>query len=195
VRDALSDDDPGWPISPSLLLLLVPGAAARYMRRSAGKDGLVLLRTVFLTFSISVVLIGVVIAVIGNLPNGPVVPWVPILVAVAVACVIGNRLTEKPLDCSSPTALAASFRTRFFVRVAFAETVAMFAFVITFIGGPVWTYDAGAAFTRLRLWTVAAPTRRALAGDQAELDARRCRMPLTRTLRDVIPPPRATGRV
>jgi hypothetical protein len=50
------------------------------------------------------------------------------------------------------------------VTIALTEAVALFGFVFTFIGGPVWIYDAGAAFALIRFWTAAArPDRRSRA--------------------------------
>ncbi len=56
-------------------------------------------------------------------------------------------------------------RTRFFLRIAFAETVALFGFVFVFIGAARWTYYAAAAVSLFPFWTSAAPTRAALARD------------------------------
>jgi hypothetical protein len=69
------------------------------------------------------------------------------------------------------------------VRVALAETVAMFAFVFSFSGGPTWLYYVGAAFTLIRFWTGIAPTRSALLRDQDELNARGCGLSLIAVLR------------
>jgi hypothetical protein len=78
--------------------------------------------------------------------------------------------------------LAGSYRTRFFQRIAFAQSVALFGFVFAFIGAPFWVYYLGAAFTLACFWIVAAPTRTALANDQRELDARGCVLSLVAAL-------------
>jgi F0F1-type ATP synthase membrane subunit c/vacuolar-type H+-ATPase subunit K len=184
------DDDPGWPRSLSILAVLVPGALQWYLRRSRGRDGLITLRQVFLSFSMALVLFGVVIAFL-DLKGGSVMPWLLILVAIAFVSLGASRVVEKPLDCSSDEQLAGTYRTRFFLRIAFGESVALFAFVAVFTGAPVWMYYAGAAVSLIWFWTRAAPTRTALARDQESLNASGCSRSLVAALRTVPPQPRA----
>ena len=66
--------------------------------------------------------------------------------------------------------------------MAFAESVALIAFTITFAGGPVWTYYVGMTFTFVRFATNVAPTRAAVARDQVDLDARGCNLSLIAAL-------------
>jgi hypothetical protein len=104
-------DDPGWPHLGAVLMMLVPGARLWYMRRQRSGDPLVLLRAVFLNFSLALVGFGVVLVVIGGLPNGPVVPWVPLLVASAVVSIVDVQIyRRRALSCESEGALAASYR-------------------------------------------------------------------------------------
>ena len=110
-------------------------------------------------------------------------PWLPILAAIGVLCTGLNHAVERPLDCSTDEKLAGSYRTRFFLRIAFAETVALFGFVFAFIGAARWIYYLGAAFSLIRFWTVAAPTRSALARDQETLNAAGCSRLLVAALR------------
>jgi F0F1-type ATP synthase membrane subunit c/vacuolar-type H+-ATPase subunit K len=183
------DDDPGWPRSLSILAVLVPGAMQWYMRRSRGRDGLITLRQVFLSFSMALVLFGVVLPFL-TLEGHSVMPWLLILVADAVVSLGVARLVEKPLDCVSDQQLAATYRTRFFLRIAFGESVALFAFVAVFTGAPLWMYYAGAAVSLIWFWTRAAPTRTALARDQEVLNASGCSRSLVAALRTVPPQPR-----
>lgn len=177
-------EDPGWASAIVVLVMLIPGARLLFMRRLRSGDPLVLLRSVFLSFSIALVLFGVVLAVVGGLPNGPVVPWVPILIVLSAASTVGVDLVmRKPLACASAGALAASYRTRFFLTIALTEFVALFAFVFTFIGGPAWIYDVGGAFAQVRFWTIVAPTRSALMRDQDTLNAQGCGLSLIAALR------------
>jgi hypothetical protein len=181
-------DDPGWRPTIAVLLLLVPVAQFWYLfwylRRQRSGDPLVLLRSVFLSFSIALVAFGVVLARIGDLPNGPVVPWLPFIIAVSVISVIGLHLMmRRPLACASETTLARSYRSRFFTTIALTEYVALFAFVFTFLGSPAWLYDAAAVFVLIRFWTTSAPTRSALQRDQDELNARGCELSLIAALR------------
>ena len=172
------DDDPGWP-SPSIsLAMLVPGLMARRVREAG--DGLVALRRVTISFTNALVLFGVVLTFAAP-GGGAAMPWVVVPVAVALVGAVIRRQVERPLDCSSETALAASYRTRYFVRLAFADAVALSGFVAAFAGGPRWVYYAAGAFTLYRIWAHVAPTRSALEREQAEL--RRCRYSLVAALR------------
>jgi F0F1-type ATP synthase membrane subunit c/vacuolar-type H+-ATPase subunit K len=183
------DDDPGWPRSLWILALFVPGALQWYLRGSRGRDGLVTLRVVFLSFSMALVLFGVVLPFLG-LKGDSVMPWLLILVAIAVVCLGAARLAEKPLDCASDQQLSRTYRIRFFLRIAFGESVALFAFVAVFIGAPLWMYYAGATVSLIWFWTRAAPTRTALARDQEALNAAGCSRSLVAALRTVPPQPR-----
>jgi hypothetical protein len=184
-------EDPGWPRTIEVLLMLVPGAQFWNLRRQRAGDPLVLLRATFLSFSISLIAFGIVLAAIGGLPNGPVVPWVPILIALVVTSIVGVHLVmRKPLTCDSEAALATSYRKRFFATIAMTEFVALFAFVFTFIGGLAWIYDAGGTFTLIRFWTTSAPTRSALMRDQDALNDHGCGLSLIAAIRSNPPPPR-----
>jgi hypothetical protein len=187
----LPSDDPGWPSGAALLffLFLVPGARQRYERRHRSDDGLIILRGVFLNFSVSLVLFGVALAFLDTHTKGAVLPWLPLLAAAAVVSVgVVAILTNRPLDCSSPTALAAAYRARMFVTIAFTEQVALFGFVFAFIGGPKLIYDLGAAFALLRLWTSYPPTRAQLMREQEKLAAHGCDTSLIAALRAPRPP-------
>jgi hypothetical protein len=187
-------DDPGWPPVTGVLLMLIPGAQLWHLRRLQAGDPLVVLRATFLSFSLALIMFGVVLALIGDLPNGPVVPWVPLLIALSVASIVSvHVVVRRPLVCTSETALAESYRRRFFLTIGFTEYVALFAFVFTFLGGPAWIYDAGGAFALIRFWTTSAPTRAALMRDQDTLHAHGCALSLIAALRTT-PPRRGRWR-
>jgi F0F1-type ATP synthase membrane subunit c/vacuolar-type H+-ATPase subunit K len=169
----------------SALAFLIPRVTLR-RARNPGSDGLFILRQTMVSFSVALVVFGVVLPFTDR-HGDSALPWVAILAVMAVASIVLTRLVEKPLDCTSPTTLGGSYRTRFFVRVAFAESVALFGFVFAFAGGPVWIYYVGAAFALVRFWTAIAPTRVALADDQRLLDARGCGLSLIATLRGAPP--------
>lgn len=181
-------EDPGWPSGWSALAFLIPGLIRRRARQSG--DGLVLLRQVMESFTVSLVLFGIVLTFL-DAPAGQTWLFLAVLAVLAVVSVVVVSLVTRPLDCTSHASLAGSYRTRFFLRVAFAQSVALFGFVFAFIGGGAVTYYAGAAFALYRYWTGIAPTRAALARDQAELQARGCNLSLVASLRSAMPP--ATG--
>jgi hypothetical protein len=140
------------------------------------------LRLLTATFAVTLGMFGVVIAATPNLANGPVFPWVPVVALIAIITVLPVRTTARPLDCSSPRALAVSYRTRFFLRVAFAVSPALCAFCIAYIGAPIWTYYATLAFSLFQLATAVLPTRASLARDQAKLDSAGCHLSLVDAL-------------
>jgi F0F1-type ATP synthase membrane subunit c/vacuolar-type H+-ATPase subunit K len=187
VDDDPAHSDPGWPSFNILLLMMVPVVGIRLAKGRLAGDFLTRTRLVFISFSSALVLFGVVIT-FHKVPGGSVMPWLAILVAIAAASVLFTGVAmSKSLDCSSPGKLLESWRTRFFLVIAFNEAVALLAFAFVFIGGPKWIYDAGGAFTLFRLWTVAAPTRGALARDQARLDAAGCNLSLVGLMLGIAP--------
>jgi F0F1-type ATP synthase membrane subunit c/vacuolar-type H+-ATPase subunit K len=184
VGDEHADDDPGWPSIGLILLALAPGFGMQVLKRRTQGEPILMLRSVFLSFSGALVLFGVVLAFIGN-NQGPthVMPFLAILAVGAAFNVFAVRYGVKPLDCSSSPALAKSYRSRFFLVIAYTESVALFGFVFAFIGGPTWIYYVGAAFALFRFWTVVPPTRAGLQRDQDALNARGCELSLVAALR------------
>jgi hypothetical protein len=179
------DDDPGWGASWSMLLMLVPGGARYYLRsrKGAAGDGLRSLRAIFLGFAGSLVIYGVVLVIIGGgQAAGNAGPWAVALGAYGIVSLALTRAFERPLDCASEAALAQTYRTRFFMRVAFAQSAALFGFVAVFVVGPVWLYLLGAAFTAVGYARVA-PTRANLAADQQRLAEQGCAGSLVAALR------------
>jgi F0F1-type ATP synthase membrane subunit c/vacuolar-type H+-ATPase subunit K len=193
----MADEDPGWSLSwRSALWLLVPRVGIRRMSegRSGEADGLVLMRQVFLTFCVAIVLIGVVVAFLYSgsepLPDPSPGPAVGLLVVAAVG-VLTARFVEKPLQCEDDVRLAASYRTRFFLRIAFSEAAALLGFVGFFLTYAWWPYPVGGAIAAVG-FTRAAPSRRNLARDQDELMYRQCGRSLVSALRFAPPPPSGT---
>jgi hypothetical protein len=131
----------------------------------------VALRGVFLSVCAAIVLVGVVVVVLdatggigGDLPGGPVA----LAVAVAGALLLAASARRRPLDGSSDEALASSYRTRFFLRMAFAESAALLGFVGFVLTGNPAVYVVGAASTVVG-FALLAPTAGNLARDQEEL--------------------------
>jgi F0F1-type ATP synthase membrane subunit c/vacuolar-type H+-ATPase subunit K len=183
VEPVQPNDDPGWPRG-SALFILFPPAARLQSRRSA--DGLLILRQLFLAFVSAILLFGFVQVFVVT-ESGPVLPWLAILGGVMIVSLVLTRAVNPALDCTSSEKLAASYRTRFFIRLAFTENVALFAFMFGFAGGPRWIYAVGGAFTLWRFWAIVAPTRAALARDQEELNAQGCGLSVVAALRGSMP--------
>lgn len=181
---AVPPTDPGWGGVKGLLLALVPMVAQRQSRG----DPLVVLRRVFLSFCTALVLILVVVVVVVETGEqrtaGLSVAAAAGITAVAgIAALMARRFfADRPLECSDAPALANSYRTRFFLRMAFAETTALLGFVLSFVAQSPWPYVVALPFTAVGFWW-AAPTARNLARDQAQLTASECACNLLAALR------------
>jgi hypothetical protein len=92
------------------------------------------LRLLFTSFAMSLVLIGVVvIALTGSGTAEPDRPAASVVaagvVAYGVLSLFAPRVIERPLDCTDETALLSGYRTRLFLRIAFAHAAALVGFV------------------------------------------------------------------
>lgn len=180
-----TDDDPGWPSVAQVLRALTPG----YLQIGSRKgDQLIALRSIFVSFSVTLVAFAVVLQLIGNRGPNHVLPWLWLLAVAAGLSITAIAVLTKPLDCSSEAKLAVAYRNRFFLTIASCESVALFGFVFAFIGAPTWIYDLGAAFALSRFWTVDPPTPRRLQQHQAALATSGCELSLVGALRRTIPP-------
>ena len=176
-------DDPGWRLGWHTLLLVVPYVWMRYLRR-AGGDPLVNLRSVYLSFPGSLIVFGLVL--LFALPfrgDRATLPWALAIAAIAVVDSVLPRMFERPMPCDS---LAGYFRTRMFLRIAFANTTALLGFVAAFAAMSSWLYYFGLVLSIPGL-VRAAPTRAALIRDQDELTARGCDRSLVAAIRGTPP--------
>ena len=147
-------------------------------------DQLLTMRYLFATFCWAIVAIGVVVAILGDLVKDPRSPGQAIAVIAAAACVslVAQKLVPRPLDCTSSKSLADSYRIRFFLRVAFSESVSLLAFALGIAWGPWWLFYIGAPFTLVGFWRLA-PTRRNLQAEQDRMSLSGCQLSLTAALR------------
>jgi hypothetical protein len=173
-------EDPGWQLAPSSLLPHRRGAVAR---TASSGGALAAMRYLCLAFSGALVSIAIVIASLPDSSKGSPWPWLLVVVGIGLVSGLLSRFAEQPLDIASSTKLFASYQSRFFLRIAFAESIALFAFTFTFLGAPPWIYYVGCAVALIRLWTNAAPTRGALERDQADVTARGSALSLVAALR------------
>ena len=143
-----------------------------------------MLRYLIATFAWAIVAIGVAVAILGDIVKGPLLPGRSIAVIAATACVslVAQRFVPRPLNCTSAKTLADSYRQRFFLRVAFSESVGLVGFVTFIVWGPWWMYYIGAALTLVLFWRLA-PTRQNLQQDQDRLSLSGCNRSLTAALR------------
>jgi F0F1-type ATP synthase membrane subunit c/vacuolar-type H+-ATPase subunit K len=174
--------DPGW--RPSLFVLIP--YAVLFTRRKR-RDPITTLRDLYLTFVSALALFGFVLSFIAPFPserNG--LGWAIGIGALAVVNLVLVGRVEKPLLCESEEALAGSYRTRLFVRLAFGESTALLGFVAAFTIDGNWIYFLAVlcsvpAFLRL------APTKGAFIRDQDELTNRGCSRSLIAALRTTPP--------
>ena len=175
-------EDPGW--GPSLIFI-IPYAA--FFRRRRKRDPITTVRIMYLAFVTALGWYGFVLGFIAPFRserNG--VGWAIGIGALALANLVVVRSVERPLSCESETALAGSYRTRLFIRLAFAESTALLGFVASFLIDGNWIYFfavlcSAPAFVRL------APSRTALIREQDELTARGCSHSLVAALRTTPP--------
>lgn len=183
-------DDEGWgDAAKGMGWSPFPGLALRRQARKVERgelDPLLALRTTFVMFVTMLVTVGVVVvllAAFGGLgasvePTGALVGGVAV---VGVLCLLAATRFGA-LDCTNEEALGNTYRTRFFLRVAFADTSAVVGFLGFVLTGRPFVYVVGAAFTALA-FAVVAPTARNLAREQQRLVASGCGLSLVDAIR------------
>jgi F0F1-type ATP synthase membrane subunit c/vacuolar-type H+-ATPase subunit K len=170
-------DDPGWGTPREILLGFVPGLAARRTAKAA--NPLAAMRSVFTSFVVALVLYGLVLSWIdlgsgsGEPPSFSSRSAIVGVVLIGLAALTASSKIGGPLRCGTPVELVGRYRTRFFLRVAFAESAALFGFVAAFLCEDRNAYFAGMAvalvgFARL------APTGAHIERDQEQLRASGC---------------------
>jgi hypothetical protein len=176
----------------------IPGVGISHQRRlvaSGRTDTLTTLRALFGSFCAGYALLGIVVAVLSgaaDLDIGLSGTAVGIAVlAIGLLALLALRFISRPLDCRGTVKLAASYNTRFFVRMALAESVALLGFAGFIVTGHGWLYPLGLAFTAVGFYWLA-PTARNLARDQEELNKAGCSESLVAALRTTRPP--GTGK-
>lgn len=185
-------EDPGWRGAwKALGYGPLMGVAPQLVGRGTA-DPLLVMRRVFLSFPLMLVGFAVVLVFIhpdGSETGDGAVMWAAVVVVVGFVSLLLARLLSRPLDPSSDAALASSFRTRMFLRIAFAETPALLGFVVTFIEpGALWVYGLGCLFSAAG-FVYAAPTRRQLEQEQERLTDAGSPRSLVYALRSQTPPP------
>lgn len=185
-----SSGDPGWrPALKGMGRVLIPAApmmrAQRQLVAGGRLDGLVALRSAFLTFVLSIGLIGIVVAFLaddGGRPSMSGEAGAALVTVAGISSVLGIRLLRRSLDCRSDASLAESYRSRFFLRVAFAEGVTLLGFVTFFLTANPAMYPLALVFWAVGFASLA-PTAGHLEADQRALVASGCGRPLVAALR------------
>ena len=152
------------------------------MQRASKSDGLLALRQVFIAFVLAIAMFQFVLTFLAVGDDAKPALALAALAVGAVSCFVVGPKVERPLDVQSAKTLAASYQTRFFVRVACSEAAALFAFVAFFVANVRWVYPIGALISYAGFFR-AAPTRGHLSEDQAELRRRGSSLSLVAALR------------
>jgi drug/metabolite transporter (DMT)-like permease len=182
------DDRTSWISWRGLPAVLVPALAAR--RAAHGRvSTLRLVRTLFVTYLIAIVLIGGVVAVLtlasdrtSSASTGAVAgvaTAVAVIGAISVGC---SRLVRPDADCSSDQALATWYRRRFFLRIALSELAALIGFAGFILIWTGWIYPIGLAIALVG-FAAAAPTDTHIERDDQRLRATACQRNLLSALK------------
>ncbi|MGZ4677746.1 MAG: hypothetical protein ACXV8Y_14540 [Acidimicrobiia bacterium] len=170
--------DPGWPWCSAAVL---PGMSRYYLVKHAHDDQRRVLRSYTVGFVQMVVGIAVIGTVVLGGARGGAAPALVGLCGALMLAPLAGRLVRRPLDCSSDHALVDTYRTRFFLRSAFANLPTLAGFVAFVAGGPLWLFGLGVVIS-LGALVVDAPTRGNLVREDAALRAAGCGRSLTPAL-------------
>ena len=168
------DVDPGWGAAVRGLLL--------HRTKSIG-DGLIVFRLLFLSLVMAALLIGYVLMFLDNPLGEPEALPAAGVVALGLTGIAAAAWTQRrPLPISDEDALAAAFRTNFFLGFALAESTLLIAFVLTFLLDAMWPYFVALPFYLAAMWRIA-PRRGNLERHEQELRGRGSPLSLTAALR------------
>jgi hypothetical protein len=179
--------DPGWKFSlRSFPYTFVPQYAVQRAAKQPGFNVLAFTRQMFVSYCLSLAAVTAVVFILAGtveFEDPQAALAASMVVAIGIVGLIAGRLLNRQLDCSSDASLAASYQTRFFLRVAFAQSAALGGFALSIALGPWWVYLIGLGFAAVGMIRLA-PTRQRLEVEQAELTAKGCRRSLSRALSD-----------
>lgn len=169
-------DDSRWFSWRTLLAVAVPMLAVRSAGRS-NSSALGMLRQTLVAFTGALAGIGVVVLYLdaGDTEPGSMSTDVVLagLLAIGALSLVAPDLVRQPLDCTTDETLAGSYRSRFFLRIAWAQSVALIGFVGFFLSGEAWLYPVGCAFTVMGFIRLA-PTDVRLEAEQERLTQLGC---------------------
>ena len=183
--------DPGWsqPLRLAGLGFILPFPHfAMWRMRKKGADSLTALRTIFLSWVQSGVLIVLVLWLVLRDASGEGSLDPPLAVALVCLSGVGGLLmtrlaAQRPLDTSDTEKLAADYRTRFFLRTALAQASLLTGFVCAFVTDRWWMVLVGVPFAAVG-FLIAAPTRGNLARTQAKVHRQGSTLDLIEALRE-----------
>jgi hypothetical protein len=182
-----SDDDPGWGgVRRILLGVVLPAAILRPAGDGSGPPPLVLLRQVYVAFATSLLLIGGVSVVLAaSLERAGSISeelWALGVIGIGIATNVLPTAATRPLDCTSDASLLDSYRKRYFLRLAFANTPPLIGFLGVTTTGAAWLCWLGIAIASTSYLRIA-PTRTRVERDEQELALTGCGRSLWAVLR------------
>jgi hypothetical protein len=147
-------------------------------------DGLIGLRLVFIQMVAALAVVGAIVVILSGDIDGSVSGWVAgaVVVAVGIVGLLFVRFAPVRLDCSDELALARSYRSRFFARMAASELPALAGFIGFVVTGRPALYPIGLVFTAIGL-AAAGPMHANLVRDQERLAIDGCPVSLVPALR------------
>lgn len=164
--------DPGWgkAIRRAAPVILIPFLWPLALRPRPDVEGLTGIRILYLHFAWALVMFLVVLLFIHPwAADAPPVSLVAFLLGTCGFAFIGFSWSwRKPIEGTTQDAVAGSYRTIFFLQMAFAQAAALFGFVSTFLIGAVWPYLVGLGVSAIAFWMMA-PARRELDRRQQQL--------------------------
>ena len=167
--------DPGWPkfgaSVRSLWTVLAPGLRIRQFQQHSGPgaDSLTFVRVMYIQYCAMLVVIGLALVVLDATSAHAakdVAAWGAAVIVVGMVGLVAPRVIQRPLDGTSDANLASTYRTRFFLRIAFGNVPALVAFVASFAAGEYLLYLLGCAFSVVA-FVYAAPSKKNIAGRPA----------------------------
>jgi hypothetical protein len=173
-NDVTNHEDPGWwPSLRGLRWYPIPivGEVINIRAWRKERNGLIVLRSVFLGLLVTLFLFLVPLSFMGPWDGGDEgwVPWAVVVIGIASLAWVA-RIRRRPLATTSPEALARHYRALFFIGVGAAADASLLGFVGVFLGGSLWIYLVGLAFGLVGLWMIA-PTRSDIERREREITA------------------------
>ena len=164
----------GWGSPKDILIGMVAPKVAAKRRRSSM---LAVLRSLFVSFCASLVMIGFVVLFLATDASGAAslsgAAACGIVALIGIAITIGLTFFMPTLSCGSPGQVLGQYRSRFFLRVAFAQAGALIGFGAFFLSGNPVAFFVGlpiALFNLIRF----APTTANIVSEDRRLAAQGC---------------------
>jgi len=96
------------------------------------------------------------------------------------------QVRSRKVDITSPQKLTASFMSKMFIGIGYAESAALVAFVGAFVMSTLWIYFVGLASSTLNLALVA-PSKREITRRQEQIAAQGSPLSLGQALMEIPP--------